>query len=221
VRRLDRLISDISNASRLDAELARDDNAPVDLAVLMTSFANTYQGMAENETKKPFAFDLVIEHGKVAQSSRRRGAPTSGQSPWLVMGHDGRLGQVMGNLIENARTFLPATGGQIDVNLKREADYAVITVRDNGPGIPPENTKRIFERFYTDRPENDGFGQNSGLGLSITQQIVEAHGGTIKAGNVPIGEGTGAVFTVRLPLFTGKAGSNNNTSGSGQSVPGA
>ncbi|MEM9678458.1 MAG: sensor histidine kinase [Pseudomonadota bacterium] len=208
VRRLDRLISDISNASRLDAELARDDNSPVDLEALLISFADTYQGMAANETKKPFVFNLTIDKDTQAVTSGRRRAVTTSQAPsWMVMGHDGRLGQVMANLIENARTFLPPKGGEIDVHMWREANHAVVTVRDNGPGIPAENTERIFERFYTDRPKNDGFGQNSGLGLSITQQIIEAHHGTIKAGNRPVSDGTGAVFTVRLPLHTGKLAS--------------
>lgn len=162
--------------------------------------------MSSKVFKKPFSFHLHITEPTPTEQGRRRGAPAT--DPWIILGHDGRLGQVMGNLIENARTFLPATGGRIDVGLKREGRFAVITVRDNGPGIPPENTKRVFERFYTDRPIDDGFGQNSGLGLSITQQIVEAHGGSIVADNVADKEsaenGTGAVFTVRLPLLLGK-----------------
>ena len=71
---------------------------------------------------------------------------------------------------------------------------AILTVTDNGPGIPPANTERVFERFYTDRPNFEEFGQNSGLGLSITRQIIEAHGGTVKAGNIQLKNHTGAVF---------------------------
>ena len=90
--------------------------------------------------------------------------------------------------------------GKIDIHLTRDKSMAIIQVADNGPGIPQENAERIFERFYTDRPEGEAFGQNSGLGLSITRQIVEAHGGTITAGNVDPVKG-GALFTVKIPLF--------------------
>ena len=107
---------------------------------------------------------------------------------------------MIANLVENARSFVPTQNGRIDIHLCRRGNMAVITVSDNGPGIPPENTERIFERFYTDRPEGEAFGQNSGLGLSITRQIVEAHGGSIRAGNVMDGSESGAVFTVVIPL---------------------
>ena len=197
VRRLDRLISDISDASRLDAELARDDEELVELDDLLRGFYETYSSLGvSNRTNNP---KLALNIEKVEQPPTRRKSST-GTNPWLVTGHRGRLGQVIANLIENARSFVPHVDGKIDVNLKHDGTSAIITITDNGPGIPVENTNRIFERFYTDRPEGEAFGQNSGLGLSITRQIVEAHDGTIVASNVDASRGSGAIFTVTLPL---------------------
>jgi two-component system sensor histidine kinase ChvG len=116
------------------------------------------------------------------------------------MGRDGPLGQVFRNLIDNARSFSPPAG-EVEVRLDQDDGDPErplrVQVRDQGPGVPPDNLKTIFERFYTSRPKGTAFGANSGLGLSIARQIVEAHGGRIHAGNAPEG---GAVFVVRLPL---------------------
>ena len=199
VRRLDRLISDISDASRLDAELARDDAETVNLVTLLEGFHATYSTMGQSTRRSTPKLTLTIDEVLKPASKRRGGNPVS---PWLVSGHQSRLGQVIANLIENARSFVPTSGGEVHLHLSRRGHLAVITVTDNGPGIPVENTERIFERFYTDRPENEAFGQNSGLGLSITRQIVEAHGGRITAGNVDSKEGTGARFTVILPMIS-------------------
>lgn len=199
VRRLDRLISDISDASRLDAELAREDAEPVDISVLLRDFHNTYLGMAENTVADVPSLTLAIED--IDTSNKRRGFGEI--SPWLVSGHRGRLGQVMANLIENARSFVPKHGGRIDLSLNRRGGFAFICVTDNGPGVPEENTQRIFERFYTDRPSGESFGQNSGLGLSITKQIVEAHGGSIVADNIydPMtNDRLGARFILKIPI---------------------
>jgi len=111
------------------------------------------------------------------------------------------LGQVLRNLIDNAMSFSPP-GGTVKVALRREPGFAVITVEDDGPGIPPEHLEDVFKRFYTSRPE-EHFGRNSGLGLSISRQIVDVHDGTIRAANKPgpaPGTQGGAIFTVRLPL---------------------
>ncbi len=197
VRRLDRLISDISDASRLDAELARESTEIVDLSELVRNFHATYSNMAENTQT-----DIPPLSLRIQDVEETRAGKTS--SPWLVSGHEGRLGQVLSNLVDNARSFVPETGGQIGIVLAREGRWAVIRIVDNGPGIDPHDVDRVFERFYTDRPSGEAFGQNSGLGLSISRQIVEAHDGTIEAGNVPNGDegkNTGAVFTVRLPLL--------------------
>ena len=122
--------------------------------------------------------------------------------------HDLRIGQIVTNLIENARSFVPEKTGRVDVALTRTRAQIIVTVTDNGPGIRPDALERVFERFYTDRPDGEAFGQNSGLGLSISRQIAEAHGGTLMAENVTDTE-TGAVkgarFTLTLPAATGKA----------------
>ena len=120
-------------------------------------------------------------------------------------GHDSRLGQVISNLLSNAQSF-STPGGKVRIVCRRVRDQIEIVVDDDGPGIRPDALERVFERFYTDRP-HQGFGQNSGLGLSISKQIIEAHGGRIWAENRPgpvdeDGEPTvvGARFMVRLPL---------------------
>jgi two-component system sensor histidine kinase ChvG len=126
----------------------------------------------------------------------------------MVMGHDSRLGQVVDNLVDNARSFSPP-GGEVRVTCRRLRSDIEIVVEDDGPGIPPEAMERIFERFYTQRPDQD-FGQNSGLGLSISKQIVDAHDGRIWAenrkaaslsANAAPGAVVGARFTVRLPAM--------------------
>jgi two-component system sensor histidine kinase ChvG len=98
------------------------------------------------------------------------------------MGHDSRLGQVLTNLLDNARSFTP-DGGTVTVTFRRAGLDVVVTVEDDGPGIRPDALEKIFERFYTDRPEGESFGNNSGLGLAISRQIVEAHRGTVVAEN--------------------------------------
>jgi two-component system sensor histidine kinase ChvG len=214
VRRLDRLISDISDASRLDAELTRGEAGPVDVAALL-------QAVVAMSQDSPRSNGARIELSVPVRRGRRAGAD------YFVLGHDSRLAQVVTNLIDNACSF-SEPGGVVRVSLARistrqdgepREERLVITVDDNGPGIPPHALERIFERFYTDRP-NQGFGQNSGLGLSISRQIVEAHGGKIWAANrpvepasVPVGtgrddlpdepvrHGAGARFVVELPAF--------------------
>jgi two-component system sensor histidine kinase ChvG len=112
------------------------------------------------------------------------------------------LGQVITNLIENARSFVPEEHGRVAISLSRSGKSIIVTIDDNGPGIRADNIERIFERFYTDRPAGEAFGQNSGLGLSISRQIVEGHGGTLTAENIPgakPGEIRGARFVVTLP----------------------
>ena len=188
VRRLDRLISDISDASRLDAELARVDSRDVDLEKLVEDLANISRQI--HSSKKQVKIELQID--------RNARMPKSG---FKVQGHDLRLGQIVTNLIENARSFVPAEGGLITLRLTRNRSHCIITVEDNGPGIHIEDIERIFERFYTDRPDSEDFGQNSGLGLSISRQIAEAHQGTLKAENISSTDGTGhgARFILTLP----------------------
>ena len=185
VRRLDRLITDISNASRLDAELNRDRPRVIDLTQLLSEIVDVYEsGLKPGEAHVTFA------------------APPGDHVQ--IMGRDGPLGQVFRNLIDNARSFSPP-GGTVRLSLVRDdidPDRPIrVRVDDDGPGIPPENLETVFERFYTARPRGTAFGSNSGLGLSIVRQIVEAHGGRVQAGNRPgeAGEVAGARFEVALP----------------------
>ena len=189
VRRLDRLITDISDASRLDAELARENSDKVDLTPLLESIVRASREVRRNKTAANIALDI---------------APRNGGKPYIVAGHDLRLGQVVSNLIENARSFIPPENGEIRVAMRSVGAKVIITVEDNGPGIRAENIDRIFERFYTDRPGAESFGQNSGLGLSISRQIIEAHNGTLNAENITApnepDKKLGARFTIVLPL---------------------
>ncbi len=186
VRRLDRLISDISDASRLDAELARTDSTPVDLRVLLGNLVDISRQIRNG--RKPVEIDLAVD---------AKGA----KQDFIVNGHDLRLGQIITNLIENARSFVPDDGGRISIRLSQSRGRVNVTVEDNGPGIQAEDIDRIFERFYTDRPEGESFGQNSGLGLSISRQIAEAHNGTLRAENIVDARGAvkGARFVLSLP----------------------
>jgi two-component system sensor histidine kinase ChvG len=196
VKRLDRLITDISDASRLDAELARARNHPVDMRRLL----DTVISLA-NETRKPGSPGIRLEPGKLPKGI------DNDPSPYRVLGHDNRLGQVVRNLVDNAQSFTKP-GTQVTVRLRRTRKDVEFRVEDEGPGIRAENLDRIFDRFYTDRPEGY-FGKNSGLGLSISKQIVEAHRGRIWAENRygppsgPSGERPviGAVFIVRIPAL--------------------
>ncbi len=189
VKRLDRLISDISDASRLDAELQRQETAPVDLANLLTTLVTV-----ANEVKRGDGIKVTL---------RFEGG---GAHSFQVPGHDSRLGQVVDNLIANARSFSPP-GGTVRVSCRQAKNHVEILVDDDGPGVRPDAVEKIFERFYTDRP-HQGFGQNSGLGLSISKLIVEAHGGAIWVENRMAAATAGAPaqvlgarFIVRLPAI--------------------
>jgi two-component system sensor histidine kinase ChvG len=190
VNRLDRLISDISKASRLDAELARSPPAPMDLGRLLSEICAFYQAT-----------------GKAGEARVTYLAPPSAE-PLMVIGREGPLGQVFRNLVDNARSFSPP-GGEVRVEVARVGSEIRARVDDDGPGVPPDNLETVFERFYTSRPKGTAFGGNSGLGLAIARQIVETHGGRIWAENRALGAGdegegegervAGASFRVALP----------------------
>jgi two-component system sensor histidine kinase ChvG len=182
VGRLDRLITDISNASRLDAELARESRGPLDLLPLLGDICAFYEA-----TVKP------------GEAHVRFVPPASGE-PLRVSASEGPVGQVFRNLIDNARSFSPPDG-EVRVSVERIKGDVVAAVEDDGPGMPPENLETVFERFYTSRPKGAAFGGNSGLGLAIARQIVAAHGGHIRAVNRQRdGRTIGARFIVTLPL---------------------
>jgi two-component system sensor histidine kinase ChvG len=189
VGRLDRLITDISNASRLDAELSREAPRSIDLAKLFGDIAALY-ATSDGEGEAEVRFIDA----------------SAGEGPLRVVGREGPLGQVVRNLVDNARSFSPA-GGTVRLSVGRGLSKRVeATIDDDGPGIPPENLESIFERFYTERPKTGGsrrpgFGGHSGLGLSIARQILEIHGGEIHAENRVDGQGcvVGARFVISLP----------------------
>ncbi len=180
VHRLDRLISDISDASRLDAELLRAERAPMDVGRMLGTLADVHEATAKAGTphlRLETEQDLVID------------------------GMEGRLAQVFRNVIANAISFA-APASTITLTATRDGDSVEVKIDDEGPGIPEGKQAAIFERFYTERPKPEKFGTHSGLGLSISKQIVEAHGGTVHAENRrgDDGEVLGARFVVRLPL---------------------
>jgi two-component system sensor histidine kinase ChvG len=163
VQRLDRLITDISNASRLDAELSRAEAEPVDLGRMVQALSDMY------ETTRPAnGPSLKVDVAKAVNLH--------------VSGVEDRLVQVMRNLIANAQSFSPPSG-TIRLKASRTNGYVEVVVEDDGPGIPESKMNAIFDRFYTERPKGEKFGTHSGLGLSISKQIVEAHRGTIRAAN--------------------------------------
>jgi two-component system, OmpR family, sensor histidine kinase ChvG len=194
VKRMDRLITDISDASRLDAELARTEAKPTDLAKLLGTITTM-----SNELAKPDMADVILNVQPPPPGRTQAEA-------YAIAGQDSRLSQVFSNLIDNARSFT-AKGSKIHVRLRRFGSVIEARVEDAGPGIRPENLERVFERFYTDRPEQS-FGNNSGLGLAISRQIIEAHKGRIWAenrlgrtatgGERPV---LGARFIVQLPVL--------------------
>ena len=195
VKRLDRLISEISDASRLDAELSRAESQPVDIAHLLAALVEIHQ--------------MTAPAGGVQLESR-----IDDSRDLVVFGIEDRLVQVFRNLISNAVSFSPP-GGTILLRAWREELWVYIAVEDQGPGIPPDKLEAIFERFYTERPKGEKFGTHSGLGLSISQQIVIAHNGRIWAENLhdgdqnEVGPVRGARFVVAL-----RAEPNAKTGGS-------
>jgi len=180
VQRLNRLIGDIADASRLDAELARAPSEPVDLGRLLAAVVEVHRAR-RGEDGPEIHCELPAGERLVAP------------------GIESRLVQVIENLIANARSFSPP-GGAIRLAARRDDGWIEVTVEDQGPGIPPGKLDAVFDRFYSDRPAGEKFGTHSGLGLSICRQIVEAHGGTIRAENIGDDEHPeGARFILRLP----------------------
>lgn len=179
VRRLDRLISDISDASRLDAEMSRSAMERIDLAPIVAALAEIHEA-----TRKEHDPHLIVE------------APASGL---VVRGVETRLVQVLRNLIGNAISF-SAPNGRIWLHGRLTGNVVTITVADEGPGIPDGKLDQIFDRFYSERPQSEGFGAHSGLGLSISRQIIEAHQGRISAENRRDERGhvIGARFVIRF-----------------------
>ncbi|WP_375175736.1 sensor histidine kinase [Pseudooceanicola sp.] len=184
VRRLDRLVSDISNASRLDSELVKEEQEAFDLVMMLRNLSE-YLGQQASDKGIDFISDLPGES-------------------IVLRGLEARLAQVFVNLITNAISFCE-DGDAIRVWVRRRENRVLVVVEDTGPGIPDNALQKIFKRFYSHRPAND-FGNNSGLGLAISKQIVEAHGGVIWAENIRptdadiTSDPLGARFVVGLPI---------------------
>ena len=184
VRRLDRLVSDISNASRLDSELVKEEEEPFNL---MNMLGNLGQYLGEDAKSKGIDFIVDLPEG-----------------PITVQGLEARLAQVFVNLITNAISFCE-DGDAIRVWARKRENRVLIVIEDTGPGIPDQALSKIFKRFYSQRPD-EHFGNNSGLGLAISKQIVEAHGGVIWAENIRptdadiSSDPLGARFVVGLPI---------------------
>ncbi len=188
VGRMDRLITDISKASKVDANLAREKAGLINLPELLQNVIELY------ETTKSEEMDVSVQFNMPDNLK---------EEDIYIRGFETPFAQVVRNLIDNAQTFSPK-GGTVKVSLQtrteNKARRVTITVDDDGPGIPPENLETVFERFYTERPKGAQFGSHSGLGLAICRQIVTAHKGFIFAENRE--ESTvivGARFTINLP----------------------
>lgn len=183
LQRMDRLISDISQASRLDAELSRDVLEPMDIRNILNPLIDA--------KRDPMSRGTATDEGQIIRKGFGKAV--------LVMGQGGRLAQVFENLISNALSF-STDHKPVTVTLESNPDRVKVTVDDEGPGIPESRLEKIFDRFYSERPVAENFGMHSGLGLSIARQIVESHGGSIHAENRRDEEGKviGARFVVRL-----------------------
>ena len=195
LKRLNRLINDVSNASRLDAELARQHMQPTNVRLVLTNVTGIFRDILSDDSR---GIKLTVE-------------PGANEAELTVLGNDGRLGQVFTNLIDNALSFSPE-GSTVTVHARPVSGSVEVFVDDEGPGIPEDRLQTIFERFYSDRPATDAKrGKNSGLGLSISREIILSHRGIIYAENrSPHANGSdangsgvngkcGARFIVRLP----------------------
>ena len=184
VNRLDRLITDISDSSRLDAELSRETFEPIDIKSLLLAFHELRKFQKRFEQK---LFTINIRKG---------------ENQPLIFGHEGRIVQVIDNIVDNAVTFAPLNS-KIDITASANTTNVKITIDDDGPGIPENKLDAIFERFYSERHATEKFGLHSGLGLSICKQIVEAHNGKIFAKNRTDyrNDIRGARFIITLPIM--------------------
>jgi len=192
VGRVDRLITDISRASRIEAETARGEPAPVDIERMLSEIVETYQ-----QTRRTGEVSVLFRSGTLGQC--------------IVIGQEGPLGQVFRNLIDNAKSFSPEHGDvtvYVTEEIRKDGRWFRAHVDDAGPGVPGENLETIFRRFYTQRPKGAAFGGNSGLGLSIVRQIIEQHKGRVWAENIAgaaPNSVAGARFVVELPAAGGSS----------------
>jgi two-component system, OmpR family, sensor histidine kinase ChvG len=180
VLRLDRLISDISDASRIDAQLAKAKFEPIDVGDMIEQILDA------RENRK--------QDGSVTIAFARPGKGVA-----IVEGEDLRLERVINNLLDNAVSFSP-TDGLVEISATRSDDDVILRIMDQGPGIAEQERELIFRRFYSERPASEDFGKHSGLGLAIARTIIEGHHGSISAHGREDG-GTGASFVINLPAL--------------------
>ena len=187
VHRLDRLITDISDSSRLDTELSREKFTAIDIGKLLRAF-----------------YELRTSQKKFGEKNLTLNI-TEGNAELLILGHEIRIVQVIDNIVDNAITFSPPHGS-INIVISADTKSVTITIDDQGPGIPKGKLDAIFDRFYSERPSTEKFGLHSGLGLSICKQITEAHNGDITAENRLDHQNItrGARFIITLPRVTEK-----------------
>ncbi|WP_374611418.1 ATP-binding protein [Sphingorhabdus sp.] len=178
VQRMDRLISDISDASRIDAQLAKANFEPIDMGDMIEQLLEARENRAADGTVR------------IAFARPRRGIT-------VVMGEDIRIERVLTNLLDNAVSFSPPDG-VVEISATRSDDEVIIRISDQGPGIPPHERETVFRRFHSARPENEGFGKHSGLGLAIARTIIEGHHGSISVDDREDGL-QGACFRISLP----------------------
>ncbi len=182
VQRIDRLVTEISDASRIDAQLSRTEFMPIDVVAMTRALISTREARGVNR-------DCQITVG------------LSGNGPWTVLGDPARLERVIENLLDNAISFSPPGGGVL-VTLDRDIDQITLGISDDGPGIPVDDREKVFERFHSLRPAEEAFGSHSGLGLAIARTIVEAHDGSLRAADRPAGK-AGASLLITLPAMEG------------------
>ena len=190
VRRIDRLITEISDASRVDAELSRATFEPIELDSLVANIIASRK-------------DRRMNGGRTIRFTRDEGAA------YEVSGEPNRLERVVQNLLDNAVSFSPE-GGAIDVELERAQGRVLLSVSDEGPGIPANRREQVFQRFHSDRPQGEDFGNHSGLGLAIARTIVEAHNGYLTAQGRPDGR-SGARFELGIPVLVKKPTPSGDT----------
>ncbi|MCQ2965141.1 MAG: sensor histidine kinase [Alphaproteobacteria bacterium] len=186
VSRMNRLITDISNLSKIDAELSREEFEKVNMHTLLTSLINGYNLAADTDSKK---LSFILNWDQELEKNI------------FVLGMESRIAQVFYNLIGNAISFSP-TNGTITINVSKQNSLINVSILDEGCGIPEGDEKKLFQRFYCQRPTSEKFGKHSGLGLSISEKIVAELNGTISAENRKDSTGKicGAIFSVQLPI---------------------
>ena len=191
VSRMDRLITDISKASKVDANLARETAQTLDIGEILNNITEFYEQTRSGEG-----------------ASLRNMSALNPEAPVYIRAFETPFAQVLRNLIDNALTFSDVDGEvrlDVAVQNRRERDWVVISVDDDGPGIPEDNLETVFDRFYTQRPKGAQFGSHSGLGLAICRQIITAHKGRIWAENrqdAANGSVQGARFVIEVPRQT-------------------